>query len=207
MDRSLVFFCLPNNLKQCQRGTIDQDNSKRNNNYISMQNLHHVFSIKSISKTFLMKIWSIVTVLESIMLTSNKLSLLSRPELSLLSLGWTCLECWRELICQNYSLPSPGGSCINWNLTFTTQIKSMLKRIGLSELYILLRGLYERTGSFSTSASQSSSFQFSFPSPRGSCSNWNLTFTPQIKSNCKSNILQSFRSFQIMWATLPVTEL
>ena len=87
MDRSLVFFCLPNNLKQCQRGTIDQDNSKRNNNYISMQNLHHVFSIKSISKTFLMKIWSIVTVLESFMLTSNKLSLLSGPELSLLSLG------------------------------------------------------------------------------------------------------------------------
>ena len=34
-----------------------------------------------------MKIWSIVTVLESFMLTSNKLSLLSGPELSLLSLG------------------------------------------------------------------------------------------------------------------------
>ena len=34
-----------------------------------------------------MKIWSIVPALESIMLTSNKLSLLSGPELSLLSLG------------------------------------------------------------------------------------------------------------------------
>ena len=34
-----------------------------------------------------MKIWSIVTVLESIMLTSNKLNLLSGPELLLLSLG------------------------------------------------------------------------------------------------------------------------
>ena len=152
MDRSLVFFCLLNNVSRWLRGRravapisvvgrsvprrihvistltfLGSDNSKRNNNYISIQNLHHVFSIKSISKTFLMKIWSIVPALESIMLTSNKLSLLSGPELSLLSLGWTCLECWRELICQNYSLPSPGGSCINWNLTFTTQIKSICK--------------------------------------------------------------------------------